>query len=768
MIKDNSQFLQGIIPEEVLSKVKKLSKDYQFNISLSALNQSKLTFFRPQPKTNPIIDELIGLINNSDINSKIILADESMVSDLLSYGKIYFTEKFLDNIDFQIISSYRINATNQLNNSQRIQLNCYIDLCKQLKTIPYWGNVSPSIRNEIEGTMNVWSLFEYNKLHNQETTYPLYISANELESISKMSIETSNSELFILQPNLISITQKRLIKQIEIEQLKAVFQENYFWMKFSGGQSVVNISKNEVQILVTENLDSYDNFWIEKYQYGKYRIYANKNWEDEISKFSFKLVSRIELDQEQFKSDQVISVKFKPNKKGDYNVTRFNPESIYRSRYWVIQKKIIDQIVSQGTSVLLVQRFEEINYLTNYFESEGYYIPKDEIGLGRRIELLHSSKKKDKIIIININEADRVLKLNHSLPINLIVDSFNLIDSYYCSLGTSFFNEKKNEGIYKKETDLTIASEDEDSEFTDVGFDRSNENFLKDSFFLLKLLRPKINSLRNILRLNHDQNKMWLLDPRIDDYNEISKHWNITRQFVTSWENKEEFESEVIKAERFITSPKPLEIPFTEEESIEIIRNVFIPGHEWKPEQIPYLQEILKSNEDWLINLPTGMGKSVLFQGPALLKSAFSNRLTIVITPLKALMEDHVNSLWMRGFFGCVDYLNSDRSSDTELIYRSIAGGEMSLLFITPERFRSRGFLNAIDARIQSDGGLEYFVFDEAHCVSQWGHDFRPDYFNCAKQVWKTKIVSNYPTPLLLFSATVSEKIYQDFNTIFS
>ena len=69
--------------------------------------------------------------------------------------------------------------------------------------------------------------------------------------------------------------------------------------------------------------------------------------------------------------------------------------------------------------------------------------------------------------------------------------------------------------------------------------------------------------------------------------------------------------------------------------------------------------------------------------------------------------------------------------------------------------------------RMQADGGLEYVVFDEAHCLSQWGHEFRPDYFNSAKQIVLFRENSSYEFPLLLFSATVSKRVYQDFKNIF-
>ncbi|HEV2061934.1 MAG TPA: RecQ family ATP-dependent DNA helicase, partial [Solirubrobacteraceae bacterium] len=176
---------------------------------------------------------------------------------------------------------------------------------------------------------------------------------------------------------------------------------------------------------------------------------------------------------------------------------------------------------------------------------------------------------------------------------------------------------------------------------------------------------------------------------------------------------------------------------------------------DFRPGQREAVEAVLDPHppRDVLVVMPTGAGKSLCYQLPALMR----DDLTVVVSPLVSLMQDQADAL-ERAAPGSVALVNAQRGADANRVAVSRAvRGEHKLLYVAPERFASPGFLEQLrDARV----GL--FVVDEAHCVSQWGHDFRPDYFrlaDAARWLGAQAIVASTATATPQVAADIEQRL---------
>ncbi|MEY3541525.1 MAG: hypothetical protein RLZZ204_337, partial [Bacteroidota bacterium] len=170
-------------------------------------------------------------------------------------------------------------------------------------------------------------------------------------------------------------------------------------------------------------------------------------------------------------------------------------------------------------------------------------------------------------------------------------------------------------------------------------------------------------------------------------------------------------------------------------------------GHDqFRPAQLEIIQAIL-DGKDTLAILPTGGGKSICFQVPAMAQEG----LCLVISPLIALMEDQVNRLKENGMPAAA-LVSGMRLQEQDEVLAAAENNELKFLYVSPERLQSKSFIASLH-----DLPISLIAVDEAHCISQWGYDFRPAYLNIA--TIREQLAN---VPLIALTASATSKVKKD------
>ena len=729
--------LRDVLPDNIGTIISSLRVDYFSEYFRTTANLERQFFQELRPISDELVENLNQISEIPETEATLLIAPSNLWSRLAQYIPLSFpgskTGAEYKSIDINVLKEKQFKD---------VIKQCILERFCVVSRTPVLENLAQYLR-VIDTESNKLSFTE-EELQDYLHYYDSHIDCIDVTSFEDENILSKEyKHIFIIGTELEDRVHKcKVCDNKTFADLIACGSKLPFTM---ASTNFAPVKGDEIRKLGITKPALAANIWAERERNGQFAFYLNYQYQAYRKQFlnHFRL------------KPQVLKWTFSGKDYGHINLTqvsrnrtadmvmRVNSSTTQRSKYWLFQIALLNKIHETNISlpiVYVINDKKEIEKLTEYAISQGYFIPSNGNGF-RKLEYI-GNHPNGMVIITKQEFIDGVGSYRTDKPYCYVWDNMD-IDRYMLMWDKLPFDD-----------DL---EEDADDERDDKVHHTTPRQCIHAAW-------PIYEHYCSLVMANSEATQFYIIDPHFDDYEDIANSCQAQSFKVDLWEKDTDYNEALDNSGQYFDDSRGKEEDIDTKTAIELIRKHFIGDYQWKPTQEEVLPFMWERRGDCIVSMPTGEGKSVCFQGPALYRASITKKLSLVITPLRALMQDQVEELHKKGFATNVDYLSGDRQRpEVENIYRKIRSGEIALLYITPERFRVKSFMNVLFQRLEMDGGLEYIIFDEAHCISQWGQEFRPDYRNAVLTCIELR--KQFDFMFALFSATVTTQVESDIRS---
>lgn len=730
------EHLSPILPNEINEILQHLKVEHFANYFKSNAKTNQQFFQELRPLSENLKEQLKEIDSIPENEHTLIIAPENLWPRIAQMVHVAFPvvndrQKYLS-IDKSVLLAHPLESIMEQIILERF---CIVSRTPLMKNLAQYLKTADEKNNKIAFTTD--KLSDY-----------LYISESHIDCIDINAFESKNilekpyKHLYVIGAELLDRVHK--CKVIEDKSFADLISSGSRLPFIMANTNFAPIKESELRLLGITPPDLAANIWAERQHNGMFAFYLNYQYQEYRKRFFNHFSAKPNVISWDLNGEDKSKINLTQvsRERSSTDIDRVNTSTTERSKYWLFQMEILQKIHSENPSlplVYVINDLTEIENLTSYATSLGYYIPNKGTGF-RKLEYI-GMHPHGMIIISKKQFEDGIGSYRTDKPFCYVWDNMD-IDRYMLMWDKLPFEDDPEENPDDERDDKIIHT---------------------TARQCIHAAWPIFEHYCSLVMANSNDTRFYVLDPHFDDYDDIAGSCRANSFKVKLWNDNDTYETALANAKKHFVDSRESELSIDVPMQKTMILSQW--GYNgWRDNQEGIIDYMLAKRGDCIISMPTGGGKSILFQGPAICRAMLSGKLTLVITPLRALMQDQVEELWKRGFVNNVDYISGDRLyPEVQNIYRRIRSGELALLFITPERFRVRSFINTLYQRMEMDGGLEYVVFDEAHCISQWGQDFRPDYRNAVLAC--TDFRQKYDFMFAMFSATVTTQVESDIRS---